>query len=99
MIRNTIYMTSVIIMELLNTITLKTRQNTTPADPNCVNFQQCISKNNTTVSAFRLKIYFLQSTQDVKSNKKYITGKVLLVHEGTEGSGDTAPSIYNLNAT
>lgn len=98
-IRNIIYMTSAIVMELLNTITLKTRQNTTPADPNCVNFQQCISKNNTTVSAFRWKTYFSHSTQDVKSNKKYITGKVLLVHEGIEGSGDTTPSIYNLKAT
>jgi len=98
-IRNIIYMRLAIIMGLLNTITMKTRQNTTPADPNCVNFQQCISQNDSTVSAFRWKTHFLQSTQDVKSNKKYITGKVLLVHEGTEESRDTAPSIYNLNAT
>jgi len=70
MIRNIIYMTLAIIMELLNTITLKTRPNTTPAGPNCVNFRQCISQNNTTGSAFRWKTHFSQSTQDVKSNKK-----------------------------
>jgi hypothetical protein len=86
-------MTLAIIMELLNTITMKTRQNTTPADPNCVNFQQRISQNNTTESAFRWKTHFSQSTQDVKSNKKHITGKVLLVHDGIERSGDKAPKV------
>jgi hypothetical protein len=36
-IRNIIYMTLAIIMELLNTIRLKTGPNTTPAGPKCVN--------------------------------------------------------------
>ena len=69
---NIICMTSIII-ELLNTLTLKTRQNTTPADPNCVNFQQCIPQTKTTECAFRWKTPFLQTTQDIKyKKKKYI---------------------------